>query len=169
MTNLYGNNKCDERADPFATIVATFADLGIVHEWRHSRMGRGSIILRWQLFLKSKTKICSNLHATPFMNEHIDAMPTNKATILKFINELHLPIRYQFHQHIYTQIYARRSRKRKKTDVLTVFFTLLGSARIKAVGRMLMKSTQGINFINILWTAFAQVVYTDPTGAHCTA
>jgi len=39
--------------------------------------------------------------------------------------------------------YARRSRKSKKTDDLTVFFTLLGSVRIKAVRRTLMKLSPG--------------------------
>jgi len=39
--------------------------------------------------------------------------------------------------------YARRSRKRKKTYNKTVFFTLLGSARVKAVRRTLMKLTPG--------------------------
>ncbi len=41
----------------------------------------------------------------------------------------------QFHQHIY----ARRSQKHKKTDDLTVFFTLMGSASVKDVCRTLMK------------------------------
>ncbi len=44
--------------------------------------------------------------------------------------------------------YACRSRKRKKTDELTVFFTLLGSASIKAVRRTLMKSTPGVTLKN---------------------
>jgi len=34
--------------------------------------------------------------------------------------------------------------KRKKTDDLTAFFTLLGSARVKAVRRTLMKLSPGI-------------------------
>jgi len=39
---------------------------------------------------------------------------------------------------------AHRSQKRKKTDdYLTVFFTLLGSARTKAACKTLMKSTPG--------------------------
>ncbi len=37
--------------------------------------------------------------------------------------------------------YARRSRKCKNTDNLTVFFTHLGSSRVKVVRRKLMKST----------------------------
>ncbi len=36
--------------------------------------------------------------------------------------------------------YARRSRKRKKTDCLAVFFVLLGFARAKAARRVLVKS-----------------------------
>jgi len=51
--------------------------------------------------------------------------------------------------------YARRSRKRKKTDDLTVFFMLLGTASVKAVHRTLMKSTPGVNFTNILRAAFS--------------
>ncbi len=38
---------------------------------------------------------------------------------------------------------ARRLWKRKKTDDLTVFFTLLGSAHVKVVCRMLMKLSPG--------------------------
>jgi len=34
-------------------------------------------------------------------------------------------------------------KSRKKTDGLTVFFALLGSAHIKAAHKMLVKSTQG--------------------------
>jgi len=37
--------------------------------------------------------------------------------------------------------YAHRSQKCKKTDDLTFFFTLLGSASVKAVSRSLMKLT----------------------------
>ena len=38
----------------------------------------------------------------------------------------------------------------RKIDNLIVFFTLLGSASIKAVRRMLMKLSPVVNFINIL-------------------
>jgi len=38
---------------------------------------------------------------------------------------------------------------------LQYLFTLLGSARIKAAGRTLMKLTPGVNFINIPQMAFA--------------
>jgi len=59
----------------------------------------------------------------------------------------------QFHQHSMSSFYTRRSRKRKKDWQLnlTVFFTHLGSAGVKAPRRMLMKLTPGINFINVLW------------------
>jgi hypothetical protein len=40
---------------------------------------------------------------------------------------------------------------------LTVFFTLLGSASIKAVCRTLMKLSPGVNFINILCSALTLV------------
>ncbi len=45
--------------------------------------------------------------------------------------------------HLRSAFYACRSRKRKKTDDLTVLFTLLGSARVKAVCRTLVKLTPG--------------------------
>ncbi len=54
--------------------------------------------------------------------------------------------RAQFHQRSTYSFYARRSQKRNGrtyTDVLTVFFTLLGSTSAKAVRRMLMKLTPG--------------------------
>jgi hypothetical protein len=40
------------------------------------------------------------------------------------------------------------------TDDLTVFFTLLGYASVKAAHNLLVKSTPGVNFINILRAAF---------------
>ncbi len=42
----------------------------------------------------------------------------------------------------------------KKTDGLIVFFALLGSLYVKAVCKMLLKSTPGLNFTNILQAAF---------------
>jgi len=42
----------------------------------------------------------------------------------------------------------------KNTDNLTIFFALLGLARLKAACKMLMKLTTGVNFINILQAAF---------------
>jgi len=42
-----------------------------------------------------------------------------------------------------------RSQSAKKTESLTVFFALLGSASIKASSKMLVKSTPWVNFINI--------------------
>jgi len=45
----------------------------------------------------------------------------------------------QFHQRFTHSFYARRSQKCKKDWQLDCFFTLLGSARVKAVRRMLMK------------------------------
>ena len=47
----------------------------------------------------------------------------------------------------------------KKTDNLTVFFALLGSTCAKAARKTLMKSTPGVNFINVLQAAF---VLADP-------
>jgi len=42
----------------------------------------------------------------------------------------------------------------KNTDGLTVFFALLGSEGVKAARKMLLKSTPGVNFINVLSTTF---------------
>ncbi len=61
--------------------------------------------------------------------------------------------------------YARRSRKRKNTDNLTVFFTHLGSSRVKAVCRKLMKLTPSVNsstfyeqiFLKCLFGSFSLV------------
>ncbi len=53
---------------------------------------------------------------------------------------------------------ARRFQKRKKTVDLTVFFTLLSSVSVKAVSRTLMKLNLGVNFINVLHSAFALYV-----------
>jgi len=51
----------------------------------------------------------------------------------------------QFHQRYTSSFYACRSRKHEKTDKLSVFFELLGSARVKAAGRTLMKLTPGVH------------------------
>ncbi len=45
---------------------------------------------------------------------------------------------------------ARRSRKRKKIDDLTVFFTLLGSVSVKVVRKTLMQFSPGDDFTKIL-------------------
>jgi hypothetical protein len=47
--------------------------------------------------------------------------------------------RGQFHQHFTRWIYKGRSQKHKKTDILTVFFGLLGNAHTKAARKMLVK------------------------------
>ncbi len=47
----------------------------------------------------------------------------------------------QLHQHFTRSFHARRSQSAKKTDNLSVFFTLLRSACVKAVRKMLMKHT----------------------------
>jgi len=46
----------------------------------------------------------------------------------------------------------------KKIDHLTVFFMLLRSLRVKAVRRMLMKLSPGVNFINILRANFSYML-----------
>ncbi len=43
----------------------------------------------------------------------------------------------------------------KKTDDLTVFFTLLGSTSVKAVPRTLMKLSPGVNFNDVLRAGFS--------------
>jgi len=55
--------------------------------------------------------------------------------------------------------YSRRSQEHKKTDVLVIFFVLLASMGVKATHKMLVKSTPGVNFINILLAAFT---WSDP-------
>jgi len=47
----------------------------------------------------------------------------------------------------------------KKKDNLTVFFALLGTVRIKAGCRKLMKLTPAVNFTNILKAAFAPTLF----------
>jgi len=45
----------------------------------------------------------------------------------------------------------------KKIDNFTVIFTLLGSARVKAEHKTLMKLRPGVNFTNILHVAFMPI------------
>jgi hypothetical protein len=47
----------------------------------------------------------------------------------------------------------------KKTDSLTEFIAVLGSAHIKAAHKMLVKSAPGVNFINSLHTNFAPIFW----------
>jgi len=42
------------------------------------------------------------------------------------------------------------SKSAKKTDNLSVFFAPLGSVRVKAAHKMLVKLTPGVNFTNLL-------------------
>jgi len=55
--------------------------------------------------------------------------------------KVHLTFRGQFHKHFTCYFYEGRSQKRKKD--LTLFFSLLGSALVKAVSKMLLKSILG--------------------------
>jgi len=50
----------------------------------------------------------------------------------------------------------------KKTDNFTVFFALLGSTRVKALCKMLVKLTPGLNFTNVLQAAFTDA---DPKSS----
>jgi hypothetical protein len=77
----------------------------------------------------------------------IDSIATN------LLHTIAIVTRCQFHQRSLSGF----DQKRKKTDNLTVFFALSGSARIKAAGKMLVKLTQGVNFSNILQAAFVRV------------
>ncbi len=52
--------------------------------------------------------------------------------------------------------------KRKKDSEVVNLFTLSGTTCVKAVRRTLMKLSPGVNFINILYTAFTLV---DPKSA----
>jgi len=47
----------------------------------------------------------------------------------------------QFHQHFMQSFYVHRSQKHKKAVKLSVFFALLGFARVKASRRTLVRST----------------------------
>jgi len=65
-----------------------------------------------------------------------------------------MEFRGQFHQHIYAQLYARISQSVRTQSSHQYLFTLLGSTHVKAVHRILIKLSPGVNFINILWTAY---------------
>jgi hypothetical protein len=74
--------------------------------------------------------------------------------LLSFAPRLsHLKIGVDFTNKFTPSFCGCRSQKRKKT-ALTVFFTLLGSARAKAALKMLMILTLGVSFTKILRAAF---------------
>jgi hypothetical protein len=58
-----------------------------------------------------------------------------------------------------TSFYIRRSQKFKKTVKLSVSFCALGSAQVNATRKMLVKSTPGVNFINIYVRDFCTNVF----------
>jgi len=63
----------------------------------------------------------------------------------------------RFHQRSTYSFCARRSQKRKKIQLShQCLFTLLGSTSVKAVHRMLMKLSRGVNFINIVHEDFTR-------------
>jgi len=55
----------------------------------------------------------------------------------------------------YVQLLRGLIPKCKKSVKLSIFFTLLGSTRVKAAHKALVKLTPRLNFINVLWVAFA--------------
>jgi len=75
---------------------------------------------------------------TRLSRESASSRNPKKATYL--ISQNIVEIRDQFHQHFTRAIFVHRSQKRKKTDSLTVFFALMGSASVKAACKMLVKS-----------------------------
>ncbi len=76
-------------------------------------------------------------------------------TLLKVIS---LAARAQFHQHSTYSFYACRPQKRKKILTTWLKSYAFGSYRRKScVRKMLVKSTPGLNFINVLRTAFTRV------------
>ncbi len=73
-----------------------------------------------------------------------------------------LATRPQFHQCSTHSFSDRISRKRKKNQLgQHNIFTHLGSACVKAVCRMLMKLTPGVNFINIFEQLFCTKVFSQ--------
>ncbi len=54
-------------------------------------------------------------------------------------------------------LHAQIPKAPKKTENLTVFLVLFGSARLKAAHRGLKKLTPRLNFINFLCTPFTNV------------
>jgi hypothetical protein len=84
-------------------------------------------------------------------------MSTTKREWRKFLDTDPFSIKGQFYQRFTTSFYASRSRKRKNTVKLSVFFALLGSVHEKAARRLLMKLTPGVNFIIILWAYFVPI------------
>jgi len=72
-------------------------------------------------------------------------------------------IRAQFHQRSTCSFYNRRSQKHKKdSQVVNLFFTLLGSTSIKAAHKMLVKLTPGVDFTKVLRAVFANKYSKSP-------
>jgi hypothetical protein len=61
----------------------------------------------------------------------------------------------RFHQHIYTKFYAHCSPKRKNSVKWSESYFDFGIYSVKAISRTLVKSSLGVNFINILRTNFS--------------
>jgi len=106
---------------------------------------------------------CKNYSFSPRSLHNI-----NIANFLKYENSISIKILWTYNtvlnvlcfplQVSFKQLF--RLKEKKKTVKLPIFFALLGSAKAALI--MLMKLTPGVNFINILPTAFAPA---DPESA----
>ncbi len=85
----------------------------------------------------------------------------NECAALQTLTEKVRGIWGQFHQHFMCSFYAPKSVK-NTVKSYGVFFTLLGSSSVKAVGRTWMKLSPGVNFINISRAAFTCI---DPKSS----
>jgi len=104
-----------------------------------------------QLYRYTHLKVTPNFYA----------ICTTLCTSKIFINSSGTKVAHKMlmkcHQHFTSTFYTQRSLKHKKTDDLTLFYALWGSVSVKVVHKVLVKSTPGLNFINILRTAFTLV------------
>ena len=94
----------------------------------------------------------------------------NHTFYARFCSPMHLrlkvgknDIRSQFYQY-----FTRRSKKCKNIVKPSAFFALLGSVQSKAAHRMLMKSTPGVNFTNILPADFTSKKHSQAVCLFCT-
>ncbi len=66
----------------------------------------------------------------------------------------------QFHQHVYLKLlHFQILKAQKDSQIINVFFALSRSLNVKALCKMLMKSTPRLNFTNILQATFGLITF----------
>ena len=110
------------------------------HELRHVLQHHRRLTLYRQ---HRRHQLCHWLVDNPVCHQHHGRQPADWNTRWLLSTKSLIKPRVNFINVFTSSFYACRSQKRKKLLYLTVFLVLLGSARVKAAHKMLVKLTAG--------------------------